>query len=145
MSSLNFNKEVVRFTFQLKQEVLQEILANATESDDSPSECHKYVTEQLVKVKEELQFFEKRYKASTSRKQNKKSGVKSTPRPMSAYNKFIKKTLPEIAKEHSTMDNKARMAKASEIWKKLTVEEKEAYKDMVFPPKPEVSDTKEKV
>ena len=129
MSSVNFNKEVVRFTFQLKREVLQEILDNVTE--DTKSAYHKYVTEQLDKVKDELQHFEKRYKANNSRKQAKDK-TKSAPRPMSAYNKFIKKTLPEIAKEHPTMDNKARMAKASEVWSKLTDKEKQAYKTMEF-------------
>lgn len=129
MSSVNFNKEVVRFTFQLKQEVLQEILDNATE--DTTSECHKYVSEQLDKVKDELRHFEKRYKANNSRKQPKDK-TKTAPRPMSAYNKFIKKTLPEIAKEHPTMDNKSRMAKASEVWSKLTDKQKQDYKDMEF-------------
>jgi hypothetical protein len=54
---------------------------------------------------------------------------------MSAYNKFIKKELPEIAKENPTMDNKTRMAKASEKWKTLSDTEKEAYKKLEFPPK----------
>jgi hypothetical protein len=129
MSTVNFNKEVVRFTYHFKQDCLLEILDKVPE--DKESAYYKYIKEQLDIVKDELQHFDKRYKANNARKQTKDK-IRSAPRPMSAYNKFIKKTLPEIAKNYATMDNKSRMAKASEIWKKLTDKEKQDYKNLEF-------------
>jgi flagellar biosynthesis chaperone FliJ len=128
-SSTTFNKEVVRFTFKLKQELLQEILENVKE--DSVSTYREYIVQELEVVNKELNNFEKVYKAMNSKKQTKDK-TNYTPRPMSSYNKFIKKTLPEIAKDYPDMNNKSRMAKASEIWKKLSDKEKVAFKDMVF-------------
>lgn len=131
-SIINFQKELGRFSLSYKLEILQEVLSSI-ESTPEP-DVKALVTKSVATVQEELNNLEKKYKASTKR-QNKDSKPKGEPRPMSAYNKFIKKELPEIAKENPTMDNKTRMAKASEKWKTLTDTEKEYYKTLEFPPK----------
>jgi flagellar biosynthesis chaperone FliJ len=133
MSVANLNKEVLRFTIKFKQEVLQDILKNVTEETGSPYYVH--INEQLNMVSEEIKNFEKSYRASLSQKgpRGTKQKTKSlVPRPMSAYNKFIKQTLPKIKKDLPDMDNKSRMSKASEIWKKLTPSEKEEYSKLEF-------------
>ena len=133
-SLINFQKELSRFTLSYKLEILQEVLLNI-ESATEDTDVKTVVTQSVTSVQEEITNLEKKFKAS-SKRQSKDSKPKGAPRPMSAYNKFIKKELPEIAKENPTMDNKTRMAKASEKWKTLTDQEKEDYKKLEFPPKP---------
>lgn len=130
MSVANLNKEVLRFTLKFKQEVLNDVLNNVT--DDTKSAYYVYINDQLALVSDELQNFEKRYKASLSKKGavSKDKTKQVNPRPMSAYNKFIKVTLPKIREDFKTLDNKSRMKKASEIWKKLSPAQKEEYKNM---------------
>lgn len=130
MSLANLNKEVLRFTLKFKQEVLNDVLNNVT--DDTKSAYYTYINEQLATVSDEIQNFEKRYKASLSKKgvvaKDKTKPV--VPRPMSAYNKFIKVTLPKIREDFKNLDNKSRMKKASELWGKLSDAQKEEYKNM---------------
>ena len=130
MSVANLNKEVLRFTLKFKQEVLNDVLSNVT--DDTKSAYYVYINDQLALVSDELQNFEKRYKASLSKKGavSKDKTKQVNPRPMSAYNKFIKVTLPKIREDFKTLDNKSRMKKASELWKKLSPAQKEEYKNM---------------
>lgn len=132
-SIITFQKELGRFSLSYKLEILNEVLANLESTPDTDSKT--LLAKSITSVQDELSNLEKKYKASNKR-QNKDSKPKGEPRPMSAYNKFIKKELPEIAKENPTMDNKTRMAKASEKWKTLNDAEKEVYKNLEFPPKP---------
>lgn len=131
-SLINFQKELSRFSLSYKLELLQELLTTMEASPDTDAKT--LLTESVTSVQEEINNLEKKFKAS-SKRQSKDSKPKGEPRPMSAYNKFIKKELPEIAKQNPTMDNKTRMAKASEKWKTLTDKQKEAYKKLEFPPK----------
>jgi hypothetical protein len=131
-SLINFQKELSRFSLSYKLELLQELLTTIEASPDTDAKT--LLTESVTSVQEEINNLEKKFKAS-SKRQSKDSKPKGEPRPMSAYNKFIKKELPEIAKQNPTMDNKTRMAKASEKWKTLTDKQKEAYKKLEFPPK----------
>lgn len=129
MSLANLNKEVLRFTLKFKQEVLNDVLNNVT--DDTKSAYYTYINEQLATVSDEIQNFEKRYKASLSKKGvASKDRKQAAPRPMSAYNKFIKLTLPKIREDFKDLDNKSRMKKASELWGKLSVAQKDEYKNM---------------
>ena len=50
------------------------------------------------------------------------------PRKLSAYNLFVKQQLPQIKNDFPELENKQRMSKASELWKKLSKEEKDKYK-----------------
>ena len=118
---VNFNKEVTRFTLKYKTELLEEI-QKALESGD---DLKTYIENSMASVETDLVVLDKRTKG-TRRGQK----VKGPPRPLSAYNKFIKKVLPEIAKQNPGMDNKTRMSKASEKWKTLTDKQKEEYKNM---------------
>jgi hypothetical protein len=129
MSLANLNKEVLRFTLKFKQEVLNDVLNNVT--DDTKSAYYTYINEQLATVSDEIQNFEKRYKASLSKKSvSAKDKKPAVPRPMSAYNKFIKVTLPKIREDFKDLDNKSRMKKASELWGKLSDAQKDEYKNM---------------
>lgn len=130
MSLANLNKEVLRFTLKYKQEVLNDVLNNVT--DDTKSAYYVYINEQLTNMSDELQNFEKRYKASLSKKGvvSKEKTRPATPRSMSAYNKFIKVTLPKIREDFEGLDNKSRMKKAGELWKTLSDAQKEEYKTM---------------
>ena len=132
MSVANLNKEVLRFTLKFKQEILNDVLNSVT--DDTKSAYYVHINEQLTLVSEEIQNFEKRYKASLSKKgcskDNKDKNEPSKPRPMSGYNKFIKVTLPKIREDFKDLDNKSRMKKASELWGKLSDTQKEEYKNM---------------
>lgn len=117
----NFNKETIRFTYNVKKELLQEILGEVTE--DSASPYFTLMTDKVTQLTDDLKYFEKHYKTIVNKKCQKE---KPTPKPrvLSAYNRFIQKTLPQITDK----DNKVRMSKASEIWRKLTDEEKAAFK-----------------
>jgi small-conductance mechanosensitive channel len=126
-SLITMNKELSRFTLAYKQEILKELL----ESIQDDTNVKDLITKQVETVQEEMTNLEKKFKAS-SKRQSKETKPKGQPRPMSAYNKFIKKELPEIAKLNPTMDNKTRMAKASEKWKTLTDKDKEFYKNLTF-------------
>lgn len=129
MASIHFNKEVTRFTFLLKQEILQDVLKGFAAADpvvDGGLEA--YIKAQVETIATDLGNFDKKHKMGA----NKRKDKSSTPRPMSAYNKFIKKVLPDIAKELPALSNKERMTNASQKWKKLTVKEKEAYKLIEF-------------
>lgn len=133
MATASFTKEVTRFTLQLKKECLEEVLSTVTENTDS--DYYKHISTAVENFANELKNFEKHYKMS---KNGKKAKDKSDapPRKLSAYNKFIKKTLPEIKEKFKDMDNRARMEKASGIWKKLSQKEKDAYGNMEFPETP---------
>jgi deoxyribodipyrimidine photolyase len=117
----NFNKETIRFTYQVKKELLQEILAEVTTDNESP--YFTLITEKVTNLTHDLQCFEKHYKTIVNKKCQKEKPPPK-PRVLSAYNRFIQKTLPQITDK----DNKIRMSKASEIWRKLTSEEKAAFK-----------------
>jgi hypothetical protein len=142
----NFNKETIRFTYQVKKELLQEILDEITEDKESP--YFNLITDKVTQITDDLKHFEKHYKTTVNKKcQKEKTPPK--PRLLSAYNRFIQKTLPQIAKDYTDLDNKARMSKASEIWRTLSDKEKAEFKiveevvvDTVVQAKP---DTKTKV
>ena len=132
-SIINFQKELSRFSLSYKLEILQDLLSTVESSTD---DAKTILTNTVSTVQDEITNLEKKFKASNKR-QNKESKPKGEPRVLSAYNKFIKKELPEIAKANPTMDNKTRMAQASKKWKTLSVKEKEAYKKLEFPAKQE--------
>ena len=126
---INFHKEFTRFTLKYKVEIFQEIKTTMDNEDD----LKMYIEKSIATIESDLISLDKKTKAS--KRQSTGDKVKAAPRPLSAYNKFIKKELPEIAKQNPEMNNKTRMSKASEKWKGLTDEEKEVYKNMVFEPK----------
>ena len=121
----NFNKETIRFTYQVKKELLQEILAEVTTDNESP--YFTLITEKVTNLTHDLQCFEKHYKTTVNKKCQKEKAPPK-PRLLSAYNRFIQKTLPQIAKDYTDLDNKARMSKASEIWRTLSDKEKAEFK-----------------
>lgn len=130
---INFNKELSRFTLKYKNELLEEI-KTVLESEEDLS---TYIENAMTAVQTDLVALDKKTKpskrqASGGASASSPAKAKSAPRPLSAYNKFIKKELPEIAKENPDMDNKTRMSKASEKWKTLTDKQKEEYKNMEF-------------
>lgn len=113
MAATNLTKEITRFTLQSKKECLEDLLKAVPENVNSPYYTH--TMSQLNRINDEL---------------NNVSGKRvrsDKPRKLSAYNKFIQKTLPVIARDFPSMGNKARMEKASSIWKQLSTEQKEAY------------------
>jgi peptidoglycan hydrolase CwlO-like protein len=130
MATPAFTKEVTRFTLQLKKECLEEVLSTVTENQES--DYYKHISTLVENLADELKHFEKRYKMSTKEKKSKQDKADAPPRKLSTYNKFIKKTLPEIKEKFKDMDNRARMEKASEMWKKLSQKEKDAYATMEF-------------
>ena len=115
MATANFTKEITRFTLQSKKECLEELLKTVPEDTNSP--YHTQITSQLSRITDEL-----------SNVKGKRVVRSDKPRQLSVYNKFIQKTLPVIARDFPSMDSKARMEKASSIWKQLSVEQKESYK-----------------
>ena len=117
-SLTNFNKELSRFTLKYKAELLEEVKTVV----DSGEDLKTYLENALATVETDL--------ASLDKKAKSKRNVGSAPRPLSAYNKFIKVTLPELKAQNPNMDNKTRMAKASEKWQSLTPKQKEGYKNM---------------
>ena len=117
-SLTNFNKELSRFALKYKAELLEQVKAVV----DSKEDLKTYLDDALAAVETDLTSLDKKTKS--------KRNAGSTPRPLSAYNKFIKVTLPELKAQNPTMDNKTRMSKASEKWQSLTVKQKESYKDM---------------
>ena len=123
-SLVNFNKELSRFTLKFKAELLEEIKTVMESEDDLKT----YVANALATVETDLVSLDKKTKG----KRQASEKAKAAPRPLSAYNKFIKKVLPEIASQNPGMDNKTRMSKASEKWQTLTYKQKEEYKNMVF-------------
>jgi hypothetical protein len=142
MATTQFTKEFSRFAHIYKLEVLNDVLANGGDAKDESTAnggdskgeptnggLHEYIKSQIEKVSADLATFDKKNKMGASKRKEKSN---APPRPMSAYNKFIKKILPAIKDEHNELSNKERMTKASEKWKKLTVKEKEAYKYIEF-------------
>jgi len=121
----NFNKETIRFTYQVKKELLQEILDEITEDKESP--YFNLITDKVTQITDDLKHFEKHYKTTVNKKCQKEKAPPK-PRLLSAYNRFIQKTLPQIAKDYTDLDNKARMSKASEIWRTLSDKEKAEFK-----------------
>lgn len=117
-SLTNFNKELSRFALKYKAELLEEVKTVV----DSDEDLKTYLDNALATVETDL--------ASLDKKAKSKRTVGSAPRPLSAYNKFIKVTLPELKAQNPNMDNKTRMSKASEKWQSLTPKQKEGYKNM---------------
>ena len=117
-SLTNFNKELSRFALKYKAELLEEVKTVV----DSGEDLKTYLENALATVETDL--------ASLDKKAKSKRNVWSAPRPLSAYNKFIKVTLPELKAQNPNMDNKTRMSKASEKWQSLTPKQKEGYKNM---------------
>lgn len=117
MAATMFSKEVSRFALMSKKECLQDLLNNGTfaPSDDG----YKTIESKIEEIDKEL--------AAVGKQRGSKNPKSSEPRPMNVYNKFVKAKLPEIAKEHPELDNRARMKQVSEIWKTMTPEEKAAY------------------
>lgn len=113
MTSTNFTKEITRFALQFKKECLEDLLKTVPEDTNSP--YYVEIMARLNGINDDLNRVGKR--ARTSDK----------PRQLSTYNKFIQKTLPVIKRDFPSLDNKARMEKASSIWKKLSDEQKQAY------------------
>ena len=110
MSTMNaFSKEVSRFALMSKKECIQDLMES--DADDT------YKTVLQAKMDELDQQIAKVGKGGKSDK----------PRALNAYNHFVKAKLPEIAKEHPEMDNRARMKHVSEIWKTMSAEDKAAY------------------
>ena len=115
MADKMFNKEVTRFSLNTKKECLEEIIAAANEK------CEDYINRAVIEknledIKEKLQKLDKKTKSSDDK-----------PRKLSAYNRFVKTHLPEIAKEFPDMKNNERMTKVSELWKKTSPEERQKY------------------
>lgn len=118
---VNFNKELSRFTLKYKTELMEELKTVIESGDD----VKVYIENSIATVEADIVALDKKTKGG-----KRAPKVKGPPRPLSAYNKFIKKVLPEIAKQNPDMNNKTRMSKASEKWKTLTDKQKEAYKNM---------------
>ena len=117
-SLTNFNKELSRFALKYKAELLEEVKTVLASDEDLKT----YLDNALATVETDL--------ASLDKKAKSKRNAGSAPRPLSAYNKFIKVTLPEPKAQNPNMDNKTRMSKASEKWQSLTPKQKEGYKNM---------------
>ena len=117
-SLTNFNKELSRFALKYKAELLEEVKTVV----DSGEDLKTYLENALATAETDL--------ASLDKKAKSKRNVGSAPRPLSAYNKFIKVTLPELKAQNPNMDNKTRMSNASEKWQSLTPKQKEGYKNM---------------
>ena len=111
MAATNFTKEITRFTLQCKKECLEDLLKAVPEDANSP--YYTYTMSQLNRINDELS--------------NKRVKRSDKPRKLSAYNRFIQQTLPVVKRDFPSMDNKARMEKASSIWKQLSEEQKKAY------------------
>ena len=111
MAATNFTKEIARFALQSKKECLEDLLKAVPQDDNSP--YYTQITSRLSRINNDL--------SNVSVKRVNR------PRPLSVYNKFIQKTLPIIAKDFPSMNNKARMEKASSIWKQLSAEQKATY------------------
>lgn len=112
MATANFTKEITRFSLQTKKDCLEELLKAVPEDTNSPYYTH--ITSQLSRITDDL-----------SKVKGKRSDSK--PKQLSVYNKFIQKTLPIIKRDFPSLDNKARMEKASTIWKQLSDEQKNTY------------------
>ena len=102
MADKSFNKEVARFARNSKKECLESLL-------------------DLIQDSKSREIIETRIADLTAQ-----TG-KNTPRKLSPYNRFVKLKLPELAKERPDLDNKTRMKHVSEMWKKISIEEKNAY------------------
>jgi uncharacterized protein with von Willebrand factor type A (vWA) domain len=102
------NKEVVRFSLFATKECLERLLA--THSDVT----RDTVVTMLDDVNRQLE--------------SRKRGGLTAPRKLSPYNYFVKEKLPEVAKKFPDIDNRARMAKVSEMWRNLDPAEKQGFK-----------------
>ena len=119
-STVKFTQEVTRFTFNLKQELLTEILDKLVHDEDKA-----VVESSLSALKDELETFEKKQKSLEKKRGGPKEKV---VRPLSAYNRFIKTELPNISKKYPELEQTKHMSKAAELWRELSPEEKEKYK-----------------
>lgn len=112
-----FTKEVSRFALMSKKECLQDLLNGFAPEDEG----YKTIESKITDLDNELAKVGKGKGLTTKRRESDK------PRALNAYNHFVKAKLPEIAKEHPEMDNRARMKHVSEIWKTMSAEAKAAY------------------
>lgn len=119
-STIKFTQEVTRFTFNLKQELLTEILDKLVHDEDKA-----LVESSLSSLKDELETFEKKQKSLEKKRGGPKEKV---VRPLSAYNRFIKTELPNISKKYPELEQTKHMSKAAELWRELSPEEKQKYK-----------------
>lgn len=124
-ATTKLNQEVTRFTFQLKQELLTELLEKLVHDEDKA-----VVETALGDLKDELETFEKKQKSLDKRRGGPKE---KTVRPLSAYNRFIKTELRNISKKYPELEQTKHMSKAAELWRELSPEEKEKYKTMEIP------------
>lgn len=104
MADKTFNKEVARFARNSKKECLVSLL-------------------DVIHDAKSREIIETRITDLTAQT----GSADKAPRKLSPYNRFVKQKLPEIAKEHPGMDNKARMKHVSELWKTMSLEQKAAY------------------
>ena len=135
-STVKFTQEVTRFTFHLKQEVLTDILSKLVHDEDK-----SILETSLSTLKDELETFEKKQKSLEKKRGGPKEKV---VRPLSAYNRFIKTELPNISKKYPELEQTKHMSKAAELWRALTIEEKEAYKTLDCSKETDKKDTDKK-
>ena len=121
-----FNHEVVKFTHKFKLDVLDEVLETLTTqiTEETVLESCKNVVQTLRDdAQDALLKVENKVK-----KNSKKSDKPKVARKLSSYNRFIKTIMPKITSDFPDLENNKRMEKASEIWKGMSVEEKEKFK-----------------
>lgn len=121
-----FNHEVVKFTHKFKLDVLDEVLETLaiqiTEATVLES-CKSVVQTLRDDAHDALLKVENKVK-----KNSKKSDKPKVARKLSSYNRFIKSIMPKITSDFPDLENNKRMEKASEIWKGMSVEEKDKFK-----------------
>lgn len=119
MAATQFSKEISRFALMSKKECLQDLLTKFSEDTDG----HKTIQGKIEDVDKELVTLEK----TKGRGGKRKGGDPDKPKQLNGYNRFVKAKLPEISKNKPEMDNRSRMKEVSELWKKMTAEEKAEY------------------
>ena len=97
INNMSNNKEVVRFSLFAKKECLESLLATP-----GGEVTRDTVVSMLNDVDRQLE--------------SRKRGGSTVPRQLSPYNYFVQEKLPEVAKMYPGIDNRARMAKVSELW-----------------------------
>jgi len=119
-AATKFTIEVNRLTFNLKHEILNEILEKLVHDEDKD-----VIKDTLNSLNEEMESFEKKQKLIDKRSAGPKE---KSVRPLSAYNRFIKTELPNISTRFPELEPTKHMSKAAELWKKMSDEEKQSYK-----------------
>ena len=115
MADKIFNKEVTRFSLNSKKECLEEIIAAANEKGEDY--INRAVIDKVLEdINEKLQKLDKKTKSSDDK-----------PRKLSAYNRFVKTHLPEIAKEFPDIEKQRKNDQSVGTLEKDISEERQKY------------------